>query len=622
MKVTLAFVAAAAAMAPPKISLDLEGMGAYKLKKPVYRKHDLRKNVKSRQDWAQTCPAGSSSAKNCPFPVASAYDHQDNVVQVKTRVFMIDQENKPVMKQIKVGNKFFSTYGQKRSTYLLKYDACDQAGNHAEQVVFALILNDRTAPKISMCGKKAVVVEAASNWKLCSGSVAVDNVDGAITGAIKYTVKKVNAGGSSVLCAKCHYSSARKTLSTRKLGEYLVQLDVSDKAGIYGRSAKNNKARSQFKAVLVKDSIGPKCNMLGKKPFYRTVECATKYVDNSARCVDKQDGKRTVKAVSTVDTSKVGKYSVVYSATDKSKNPSTPKNLNRVVNVVDTTSPTCSIRGLSHIVHYSQDKFRDPGLKRTDTCDKSKLRVFKKWNKAFNERKIGDYVRTYSVNDASGNKCTAQRVYSVVDNKIPKLTPKGKDIITFEASNTKLYSDAGAKCIDHVDGDITNQIETVGASVSLKRPGTYKVKYDCQDLSGNQAPQQVRTVVVQDTIKPVLTLTGAKLIKREAGFTYNDKGATALDNLNGRITKKCVAKGQRMCIRTVGKVNTSKPGKYTLSYHVMDKSGNKADVIKRVIQVVDTLPPVITLKLKGKKIHKSAGNQRGQNGQRNPAGWK
>merc|ERR1712100_716487 len=227
-------------------------------------------------------------------------------------------------------------------------------------------------------------------------------------------------------------------------------------------------------------------------------------------------------------------------------------------------------------VHYSQDKFRDPGLKRTDTCDKSKLRVFKKWNKAFNERKIGDYVRTYSVRDASGNKCTAQRVYSVVDNKIPKLTPKGKDIITFEASNTKLYSDAGAKCIDHVDGDITNQIETVGASVSLKRPGTYKVEYDCQDLSGNQAPQQVRTVVVQDTIKPVLTLTGAKLIKREAGFTYN----------------------------------------------VMDKSGNKADVIKRVIQVVDTLPPVITLKLKGKKIHKSAGNQRGQNGQCNPAGWK
>merc|ERR1719183_1698818 len=543
MKVTLAFVAAAAAMAPPKISLDLEGMGAYKLKKPVYRKHDLRKNVKSRQDWVQTCPAGSSSAKNCPFPVASAYDHQDNVVQVKTRVFMIDQENKPVMKEIKVGNKFFSTYGQKRSTYLFKYDASDKAGNHAEQVVFALILNDR-----------------------------------AITGAIKYTVKKVNAGGSSVLCAKCHYSSARKTLSTRKLGEYLVQLDVSDKAGIYGRNAKNNKAGSQFKAVLVKDSIGPKCNMLGKKPFYRTVECATKYVDNSALCVDKQDGKRTVKAVSTVDTSKVGKYSVVYSATDKSKNPSTPKNLNRVVNVVDTTSPTCSIRGLSHIVHYSQDKFRDPGLKRTDTCDKSKLPVFKKWNKAFNERKIGDYVRTYSVRDASGNKCTAQRVYSVVDNKIPKLTPKGKDILTFEASNTKLYSDAGAKCIDHVDGDITNQIETVGASVSLKRPGTYKVKYDCQDLSGNQAPQQVRTVVVQDTIKPVLTLTGAKLIKREAGFTYNDKGATALDNLNGRITKKCVAKGQRMCIRTVGKVNTSKPGKYTLSYHVMDKSGNKADV--------------------------------------------
>jgi hypothetical protein len=33
-----------------------------------------------------------------------------------------------------------------RSTYLFKYDASDSKGNHAEQVVFALILDDTEAP--------------------------------------------------------------------------------------------------------------------------------------------------------------------------------------------------------------------------------------------------------------------------------------------------------------------------------------------------------------------------------------------------------------------------------------------------------------------------------------------
>merc|ERR1711865_900805 len=278
----------------------------------------------------------------------------------------------------------------------------------------------------------------------------------------------------------------------------------------------------------------------------------------------------------------------------------------RRITVRDTTRPTCSVRGRKHIIHYSQDKFKDPGVKRADTCDKKKMKVQRNWNKAFNERKIGDYVRTYKVKDVSGNSCTTQRVYSVVDNKIPKLN-----------------NDMGASCVDHVDGNLKKAIEVVGSkAVSLKVPGTYKVNYDCQDLSGNMAPQLTRVVKVRDTIRPVLKLTGAAYIKRESGFKYHDKLATAVDTLNGRITKKCSSKAQRMCIQVVGKVNINKPGTYTIEYRAMDKSGNRAVPVKRVVKVVDTLPPVITLKLKGKKIHKSFGNQRGQNGQRNPAGWK
>jgi len=59
----------------------------------------------------------------------------------------------------------------------------------------------------------------------------------------------------------------------------------------------------------------------------------------------------------------------------------------------------------------------------------------------------------------------------------------------------------------------------------------------------------MRTVVVQDTTCPVVTIKGASLLSIEAGFPYSDAGATAADNLDGDITKK---------IRTVNAVDTAK----------------------------------------------------------------
>merc|ERR1719181_962197 len=72
---------------------------------------------------------------------------------------------------------------QKRSTYLFKYDAEDAAGNHAEQVVFALILDDTQAPFFNkQCTdntdkQQAITVEAVSDFQLCE-LAAIDNVDG------------------------------------------------------------------------------------------------------------------------------------------------------------------------------------------------------------------------------------------------------------------------------------------------------------------------------------------------------------------------------------------------------------------------------------------------------------
>jgi hypothetical protein len=52
-------------------------------------------------------------------------------------------------------------------------------------------------------------------------------------------------------------------------------------------------------------------------------------------------------------------------------------------------------------------------------------------------------------------------------------------------------------------------------------------------------------------------------------------------------------------------------GKYVINFNVEDKAGNSADIISRTVIVQDTLPPVITLKLGNKLVHKSESGQHG-----------
>lgn len=103
MKLSL-FVAGVASVAadaePPVISLNFDAKSDFtkimKLKNSVVRSHDLGyKNngvqVGSRQDWVERCPAGRSTKASCPFPKASAFDHNDGKVFVTKRIYLVDQ---------------------------------------------------------------------------------------------------------------------------------------------------------------------------------------------------------------------------------------------------------------------------------------------------------------------------------------------------------------------------------------------------------------------------------------------------------------------------------------------------------------------------------------------------
>ena len=70
----------------------------------------------------------------------------------------------------------------------------------------------------------------------------------------------------------------------------------------------------------------------------------------------------------------------------------------------------------------------------------------------------------------------------------------------------------------------------------------------------------------------------------QVGSVYTDAGATATDNYDASVT-----------VTVTGSVNTAVVGDYTLTYNAVDSNGNHAVPVTRIVHVVDTVVPVITL---------------------------
>jgi hypothetical protein len=79
-----------------------------------------------------------------------------------------------------------------------------------------------------------------------------------------------------------------------------------------------------------------------------------------------------------------------------------------------------------------------------------------------------------------------------------------------------------------------------------------------------------------DAVPPVLSLLGQASVSVPAGSTYQDAGATAVDNIDGDLTADILVDSN---------VNTSLVGTYRVTYNVTDRAGNKAAPITRTVQV-------------------------------------
>lgn len=244
---------------------------------------------------------------------------------------------------------------------------------------------------------------------------------------------------------------------------------------------------------------------------------------------------------------------------------------------LDDQVPVITLGGDANVTHEAASTYTDAGATWTDNVDGTGSLTA---TGTVNGSVPGTYLLTYSKTDAAGNAAaTLTRTVVVKDTTAPAITLTGDANVTHEAGPA--YADANATWTDALDGNGT--LTPVG-EVNATKPGTYELTFDKTDAAGNVAATVKRTVIVKDTTAPVITLNGDANVTHEAPAAYVELNATWTDAVDGNGT-----------IVPLGSVNVNAPGTYILSFSKQDAAGNAATILNRIVTVVDTTAPVVTL---------------------------
>jgi hypothetical protein len=391
------------------------------------------------------------------------------------------------------------------------------------------------------------------------------------------------------------------------------------------------------RVVAVADTVSPIITITGDNPY--TLERYAEYLDDSAT-VD--EGSTLETTVSTVDNTTVGSYTVTYTATD-SINPDTIAV--RIVNVVDTTAPIVILNGASSVTLERYGVFAD--IDEGVDIDANGTLVSVDTSQLDNTTQ-GTYTVTYNVVDDHENANVITREVVVVDTVPPVVSlvnpntsyalerygvwadidpgvtvDEGSYVYAVNVSNTVLSSSAPVQYVVKDGTNITNIYRTIrvyeiitingDTSVTTERFGTYNdagaittepgfsVTTDYTNVNtsishgssfdvvytatnGVITRTAIRTVTVLDTTPPVITFSdgGSGVITMERYTPYEDSAPdVTLDE------------GSYITTIDLEALNNEAVGSYVVTYNASDDVNTTS--VNRIVSVVDTNPPVITL---------------------------
>ena len=493
-------------------------------------------------------------------------------------------------------------------SYVLTYVATDPSGNTATKTRTVNVV-DTTAPVVTVTGDNPATVELGTTYTdagatatdasgtvtvVTSGSVDTDTV-GSYTLTYTSTDASGNAGtatrtvsvvdttapvitvlgdnpathefGTTYTDAGATATDASGTITVETNGE--VNADVGTYVLTYVASDASGNTATATRTVNVVDTTAPVITVLGDNPA--TVEYGSNYVDAGATATDLRDGAVTVESTSISSTTTLGEQTITYTATDAAGNTSTAT---RTINVVDTLGPVITIIGDDPLtVEYGSD-YVDAGATATDLRDGTVTVVT---TSTSSTNRLGLQYVFYTATDSLGNETQVYRTINVVDTAGPVITILGENPVTVEYGSD--YVDAGATAVDVRDGAVSVTTSSTSSSTVL---GEQTITYTATDSLGNTSTA-TRTINVVDTAGPVITILGENPVTLEWGDNYIDAGATAVDVRDGAVS-----------VTTSSTSSSLEVGEQTVTYTATDSLGNTSTAT-RIINVVDTTPPVITI---------------------------
>lgn len=252
--------------------------------------------------------------------------------------------------------------------------------------------------------------------------------------------------------------------------------------------------------------------------------------------------------------------------------------------VQDTIGPVLTLLGDEVMEVNFGEGYEEPGYVAFDQCE-GDLTAAVKVTGRIDTFKLGEQQLIYRVSDGTGNSTgiakdanEVVRTVIVVDPSRPEITV---DPLTVTVECNDVYTDTGITAVDLNTGtDMMEYLQVSGLSAALMsadgaRPGVYEVTYRLAYREDRNEAVATRTIVVRDSVAPVISLRGPDYIEIDCGANYRDLGImSASDSCDGDLTRS---------VRQQGNADSSTPGTYVLNYHVQDSAGNMGSVSRTVV---------------------------------------
>ncbi len=149
------------------------------------------------------------------------------------------------------------------------------------------------------------------------------------------------------------------------------------------------------------------------------------------------------------------------------------------------------------------------------------------------------------------------------------LTIVGDEKITINLGSD--YIEPGYSAYDKKGNNVTKDVK-ITSNIDTTKEGNYEIQYSIGKIS------KVRYVTVKKTNdQTIIRLTNGKTMYLEVGEKYIEPGYQVYDNIDQNLNDKVIV---------TGKVDTSKPGVYEITYSVVN-SQNVTTTVKRIVTVVE-----------------------------------